>query len=228
MDINYTQIKLKNENEIFLREKHEVSIIVLDSQNLIQGKTFKNEDDKIKNFINEQMKFKDKGLFYDYIITKKGNVYKCTPDEKASTVLNFRHYSEEASILLPKYCDQTDGDLFYRCNTPDQVAVTICIESDEEDPSVTTNSGNINDFEKDTLEDILAYYIRKDETIDAKKVINRCFFPKDNNSKQYIGHMYYKNNIVKLMIEVAIATRCKAINRSIETIEFSKINTIEL
>ena len=102
MDINYTQIKLKNENEIFLREKHEVSIIVLDSQNLIQGKTFKNEDDKIKNFINEQMKFKDKGLFYDYIITKKGNVYKCTPDEKASTVLNFRHYSEEASILLPK------------------------------------------------------------------------------------------------------------------------------
>ena len=43
MDINYTQIKLKNENEIFLREKHEVSIIVLDSQNLIQGKTFKND-----------------------------------------------------------------------------------------------------------------------------------------------------------------------------------------
>ena len=94
--------------------------------------------------------------------------------------------------------------------------------------TLNENPASINDFEKDTLEDILAYYIRKDETIDAKKVINRCFFPKDNNTKQYIGHMYYKNNIVKLMIEVAIATRCKATNRSIETIEFSKINTIEL
>lgn len=227
MDIIYTQIKFKDENEIFSREKHEVGIIVLDSQNLIRGKTFENEDDKVKNFISEQIKFKDKGLFYDYIITKKGNIYKCTPDEKSSTVLNFRHYSEEASVLLPKYCDQTDGELFYRCNTPDQVAVTICIESDEEDPNVTTNSGNINDLEKESLEDILAYYIRRDETINAKKIINRCFFPKDKNTKQYIGHMYYKNNIVRLMIEIAMATN-KARNRSIENIEFSKINTIEL
>ena len=227
MEIDDKQIKYKNENDIFINEKIDVDVIVLDSQNLVKGKIFENDDEKIKSFLNDQLKFGNKGLFYDYIITKKGNIYKCTPENKSSTVLNFRHYSEEASILLPEYCDQTDGDLFYRTKTPDQVAVTICTESDEDDYKTTFNSGSMNDFEKEALEDILSYYIRKDESITAKKIVNRCYFPKDKNTKEYTGHMYYKYNIVRMMIEVAMATN-KARNRSIDKIEFSKLSTIEL
>ena len=44
---------------------------------------------------------------------------------------------------------------------------------------------------------------------------------------RYTGVMYYKNNIVRLILEISLAAR-KAKNISIENIEFSKINTIEL
>lgn len=229
MEIIYTQINYNDEieNKIFNFDRNKVDMIVLDSLNFVNGKTFESEDDKIKHFLNEQIKFGNKGLFYDYIITKTGKVYKCTPKNKCGTVLNFRYYSEEASILLPKYCDQTDGELFKRTKTPDQVVASICIESDESDPTVSINSGNINDFEKESLEDIIAYYIRENESIGIKKIVNRSCFPKDENLRRNIGHMYYKNNIVRLILEISLAAR-KAKNVSIENIEFSKINTIEL
>lgn len=225
MDINYKKIVYSEEdkNEMFpLTKEEETSAVVLDSANLSNGKSFESEDEKILDFISNQKRLGKKGVYYDFIITKKGTVYKTAPDGRAAHALDFDLYSEKASTLLPKYCPQTDGKVFARDTTPDVIASSILIECDSEE-NTNIDNGTISDLTRYSLEDLLGYYIKEHNVNVSKMILLRCMFPKLDIEKETIGPSMYKEKTVSFILLTSHALSVTRNSGSIKLVESESI-----
>ena len=213
--MEYTQIKYSDEieNKLFPLQKEEyIRLIVLDTANLYNGKSFETEDDKILNFISEQKK-----STYDFIITKTGKIYKLSPDNKCGTFLKLDLYSEFISRLLPDYCPQTDGSIYPHKKTPDQIAISILIECDN-DPLTNIDCGVLTDYTKESLEDLIAYYMNV-YGISSKYIIGRNKLPKMDSDVKRFGPSFMKNDSVTFILIISYAM---AISRNDPNIELIK------
>ena len=228
-DIEYKSVKYSEEDkkEMFpLQKEEEISIVVIDSANLNNGTVFDTEDDKIINYINTQKSRGKFGKLFDFVITKKGKIYKISPDGLSSNVLEFDLYSENISYLLPKYCPQTDGKVIPHTVVPDVAGITILLECDS-DESTNVDNGQISEATEQTLEDLLAYYI-KNYDVKIKHIIQRNRFPKLETEQKLIGPSMYKSNAVGFVLLTSYALAIERNNTRIslvcndEPIEFSK------
>lgn len=226
MDIEYKQVNYSAETieKLFPLQKEEKPlIVVLDSTNLDKGRIYETEDDKILDFLNEQKTYKDGCSTYDFIITKKGTVYKTAPDNRCGTCLKFNLYSEYASKLLPKYCPQTDGSIYNSDISPDQVAISILVECDN-DVLTNVDSGVLSDYARDSLEDILAYCM-KFYGVSPNKIIGRNKLPKLKEDASRFGPSFFKRNTTSQVLTVSYAL---AISRNDSCISLVKDSELTL
>lgn len=203
MNIKYIQINYdgKNINDIFPCKKENPELITVDSFqfNNLHGKIFEKSEDMIKDYINREINTNNKlGIYWDWIITKDGKLYKITPDEKAAHCSTFEYYSNRISVELPKYCPQYQNDLADFTKIPDQVIESICIETDN------TSNGQPNNDQNKLFINLLAYLF-KNKDLRPSSILTRSMLAKSENIKSHLGHMYYKNNISELVIASSYA-----------------------
>lgn len=230
MEISYIKLEYSEEDkkEMFpLQKEEETYIVVLDSANLNNGKVFESEIDKITNYIETQKRRGEFGKLCDYIITKRGTIYKVSPEGLSSNVLKFDLYSESISVLLPNYCPQTDGKIIPHKTSPDVIASTILIECDG-DETTNVDNGEISEASKQSLEDLLAYFM-KNQDISTKYILKRNRFPKLETEQNLIGPSMYRSNAVGFLLLTSYAMAIARNNREItlvsdpdSTIMFSK------
>lgn len=225
MDIKYIQVNYSEETtkKLFPLQKEEKPlIVVLDSLNLDKGQIYKTEDDKILNFLSEQKSYIDKSSTYDFIITKKGTVYKTAPDGKCGTCLKFNLYSEYASKLLPKHCPQTDGSIYSTDISPDQVAISILVECDN-DVHTNVDSGVLTDYTRDSLEDILAYCMSV-YGVSSNKIIGRNKIPKLREDYDHLGPSFFKRNTTSQVLTISYAMAISRKDPCINLVKDSELN----
>ncbi len=226
MNLEYTQLIYSKETEQKLfpnyKEEGNLSLVVLDSANLNKGKLFDSENDKILNFLTEQNSYKENSVLYDFVITKTGVIYKLTPEGKCGTSLTFDLYSEYASKLLPLHCPQTDGKIYKHEKFPDQVAASILVECDN-DPNTNIDSGILTECTKDSVEDILAYYI-KNYGIQYKNIIGRYRLPKTKDDINRTGPSFFKHDPVLQILSISYAV---AIARNEHNISIFETDTLQ-
>lgn len=219
MHIKYTQLYYSDETEqkMFPNQREDnVLLIVLDSANLNKGKSFDTENEKILNFLEEQ-KSCGCGKIYDYIITKTGAIYKLSPVNKCGTSLRFNLYSEYASKLLPNHCPQTDGSLYKPDKYPDQVAISILVECDN-DENTNIDCGVLSDCTKEAIEDIIAYYISNFNIV-HKNIIGRYRLPKTKEDINCSGPSFFKHDPILQILTISYAI---SITRNENYIELNK------
>lgn len=203
MNIECIQIDYdgKNLDDIFPCKKEEPELIVVDSFqfNNLHGKTFDNSGDMIEDYINREISTSNKlGIYWDWIITKDGELYKMTPEGKAAHCSVFEYYSHRISVELPKYCPQYQIDITDFTKIPDQVIESICIEADNDSdgkPNVKQNRLFIN----------LLAYLFMNKKLKPSDILTRSMLAKSDVLKSHLGHIYYKNNISELVIAASYA-----------------------
>ena len=216
--MNYTQLTFSNHE--FTKERKTISKIVLDSKNFYKYRNTEDSDSESTiNFIKDNLKA---GLFYDYVISREGVIFKVTSEGYASNALDFNLYSEKASKFFPTECPQTDGAVIKHTTTPDVKCVTILTETDNVDGTLDT--GDMTSETKDALEYLMAYLF-KTESLKPSDVMNRFDFSQKENDS--LGHMLYKNDFVKLVILTNTAKKI-AEERSSLTLDLSSTESITL
>ena len=217
--MEYTQIKYSEEiekNRFPLQKEEDIRLIVLDTANLNNGKEFKSDDDKVLNYLSKQK------ITYDFIITRTGKIYKITPDNKCGNCLKLNLYSEYASKLLPDYCPQTDGSIYPHKKTPDQTGISILVECDN-DPLTNIDNGSLSDYTKESLEDLIAYYI-KVYGVSSKYIIGRNKLPKLESDINRFGPSFMKDDSVMYIL---IISHAMAISKNDSNIELVKSSELE-
>lgn len=202
MNIEYIQINYDGkDDDIFPCKKEDPELITVDSFqfNNLHGKMFDNSEDMIKDYINREIATNNKlGIYWDWIITKDGKLYKMTPEEKAAHSSVFEYYSHRISVELPKYCPQYQNDVTDFTKIPDQVIESICIETDNDSdgqPNAKQNRAFIN----------LLAYLFKNKNLRPSSILTRSMLAKAENAKAHLGNVYYKNNISDLVIASSYA-----------------------
>jgi len=196
MIIKYKKMNFKKEEKTYFSNMEKPTYIVLDSTNIGRGKGIEDEYERIKSFVKEQFQFGTKGLYYNYIIGKSGQIYQTVPTDMAGTAVTFNHYSYEISKINPKYfplkdLHQLDGNA---------LCISICCECDV-DENIAASTNSFTEATKESLEDFIAYYVKNYEIDLDKCVYNRSDFTKDEKEKNACGHKLYKGIIPLILLK---------------------------
>lgn len=137
----------------------------------------------------------------NYFITLNGNVYKLTKSNQSARQLYFKSYSRETAIVWPENCPRYEiGN--EDCIIPiDTKLLSIALECDSK-----STSGKPTYDQELKLKYLLAHYIQVG-SMEKPIVFNEYVFPSDEKLRKTLGHRYYKDNIVSLMVLTAKAEK---------------------
>lgn len=206
MTINYVDITYHPTiyTKTFPLEKKETKLICLDSFqfNNLHGKEFDDSENMIRDYVNREYNSSNKsGVYWNWVITLDGKIYKMTPNKQAAHCCVFQYYSERISKDLPEYCPQYKIDTEDFTKTPDQVIESICLETK---PSAEDLDLQPTKEQRNSLIDLLAYLL-KENNLKTFNIITRSMIAKIDNLKKSLGHQFYKNHISELVIIASYA-----------------------
>ena len=160
-----------------------------------------NRDKYVNNKSLVKSLYESSDKYPNYFITINGSVYKLTKSNQSAKQLYFNSYSREAAIMWPENCPRYEiGEK--DCIIPiDTKLLSIALECDPKN-----NSGKPTYNQELKLKYLIAHYVQKG-SIERPIIFNECIFPSDENLRKTLGHRYYRNNIVSLMILTAKAEK---------------------
>lgn len=168
---------------------------VLTSVDVENRDKYKDDESLVKSLYESSDKYPN------YFITINGNVYKLTKSNQSARQLYFNSYSREASIMWPENCPRYEiGEK--DCIIPiDTKLLSIALECDSQ-----SSSGKPTYNQESKLKYLIAHYIQAG-SIKRPVIFNEYSFPSDENLRKTLGHRYYKDNIISLMVLTAKAEK---------------------
>jgi hypothetical protein len=168
---------------------------VLTSVDVKDREQYISDEDLVKSLYESSDKYPN------YFITVNGKVYKLTKSNQSARQLYFNSYSREASIMWPENCPRYEiGEK--DCIIPiDTKLLSIALECDSK-----SNSGKPTYNQELKLKYLIAHYVQKG-SIERPIIFNEYIFPNDENLRKTLGHRYYKDNVISLMVLTAKAEK---------------------
>jgi hypothetical protein len=200
-----TIYNLKVETQSFLDKKiTAVKKIVIDSYNcgnLLNKLTPRQE---VLSFVETQIANKNKGIFYNYIVDKDGDIYcMVDPAVAAARCCAEDVYSEGACSLFPETCSPCDNRVTPHITRPDTELISVCTFSVAKEETGSIDTGIMTLLQKEAFEILIQYLIGKynseyNANLDSNSVILRNKFPGLPDIKH--GHVLYRDDPTKFLI----------------------------